>query len=159
MSIGDPAMEITGLLVPAQVLINRHASDKSRLFDELARWAAADLRLPSETILSALLKREELGSTGAGKGVALPHARLSGIGKPFVLIARLNKAIEFNAIDGVPVDIVCLVLLPEGSEEGPHAPACLARVLRDEDVLRNFRHAANHIEAYRALLRADDVIE
>ena len=152
-------MEITDLLAPAQVLINRHASDKLRLFDELARCAAVPLGLPSETILSALLKREELGCTGAGKGVALPHARLSGIGKPFVLIARLNKAIEFDAIDGVPVDIVCLALVLEDSEEGQHALACLARVLRSEDVLRNFRHAANHIEAYRALLRTDEVIE
>ena len=121
------------------------------MFDELARWAAAALGLPFEMILSALLKREELGSTGTGKGVAIPHARLSGIGKPFVLLARLNTAVEFDAVDGMPVDIVCLVLLPVGSEENQHVLACIARVLRDAAVLRNIRRAANHVEAYRAL--------
>ncbi len=121
-------MEIKDFLAPSQVLINRHASDKTNLLDHLARQAADALDLSHETILSALLKREELGSTGTGNGVALPHARLSGVSKPFALLARLNKAIEFDAIDDEPVDSVCLVLVPTDSEEGGRALACAARV-------------------------------
>jgi PTS system nitrogen regulatory IIA component len=131
-------MEIKDFLAPSQVLINRHASDKTNLLDHLARRSADALDLPHEMILSALLKREELGSTGTGNGVALPHARLSGVSKPFGILARLNKAIEFDAIDGEPVDIVCLLLVPTDSEEGEHALACAARVLRDTEVFEFF---------------------
>jgi nitrogen PTS system EIIA component len=93
-------MEITDFLAPSQVVINRHASDKVRLLDHLARRAAVALDLPYEMILIALLKREELGSTGTGDGVAVPHARLLGVSKPFGMLARLSEAIDFAAIDG-----------------------------------------------------------
>jgi hypothetical protein len=73
------AMGINDFLAPSQVAINRHASDKVRSLDHLARRAAVALDLPHEMILSALLKREELGSTGTGDGVAVPHARLLGV--------------------------------------------------------------------------------
>jgi len=146
------AMEIKDFLAPQQVLINRHASDRANLLNHLAHRAAATLHLPYEMILGALSKREELGSTGTGNGVALPHAQLSDVSKPFGMLARLNKAIDFDAIDGEPVDIVCLLLLPADSEEGGHALACAARVLRDAEVLRNLRRAADHTEAYRALV-------
>ena len=97
------------------------------MLDHLARRAAAALGLPHATILSALLKREELGSTGMGDGVAVPHARLPGVSKSFGILARLNKAIDFNAIDGEPVDVVCLLLLPTNSDEGQHALASAAQ--------------------------------
>ena len=120
-------MEIKDFLAPSQVVINRHHSDRAHLLADLARRAAAALELPHEIVLKALLKRDEFGSTGAGNGVALPHARLSGVNKPFAILARLNKAINFDAIDGEPVDIVCLLLLPTDLEEGGHALACAAR--------------------------------
>ena len=145
-------MEIKDVLVPSHVLINRHPSDKAHVLEDLAHRAGAALDLPPEAILGELLQREELGSTGVGNGVALPHVRLPGLTKPFVLLARLNKAINFDAVDGEPVDIVCLLLLPAGSEMAQHALACAARVLRDAEVLRHFRQAADHTEAYRALV-------
>jgi nitrogen PTS system EIIA component len=149
-------MEIKGFLAPSQVVINRHPSDRIHLLDDLAHRAAVALELPHEVILSALLKREDLGSTGTGKGVALPHARLPGVSKPFAVLVRLNKAIDFDAIDDEPVDIACLLLLPTDSEEGGHALACAARVLRDPEVLRNLRQATDHKEAYRALVSPID---
>jgi PTS system nitrogen regulatory IIA component len=145
-------MEISDFLAPSQVVINRHASDKGHLLDHLARRAAVALDLPYEMILSALLKREELGSTGTGDGVAVPHARLLGVSKPFGMLACLSEAIDFDAIDGEPVDIVCVLLLPTNSDEGQHALACAARVLRDPEALRNIRQAADTTEAYRALV-------
>ena len=140
-------MEISDFLAPSQVVINRHASDKGHLLDHLARRAAVALDLPYEMILSALLKREELGSTGTGYGVAVPHARLLGVSKPFGMLACLSEAIDFAAID-----IVCVLLLLTNSDEGQHALACAARVLRDPEALRNIRQAADTTEAYRALV-------
>jgi nitrogen PTS system EIIA component len=145
------AMEIKDVLALSGVLIIRHPSDKPHLLEELAYRAGTALDLPDEMILSALLKRESLGSTGTGNGIALPHARLPGVSKPFALLARLNKAINFDAIDGEPVDIVCVLLLPTEPEVGLHALACAARVLRDAEVVLHLRQATNHIEAYRAL--------
>jgi hypothetical protein len=76
----------------------------------------------------------------------------SGTSLGFAILARLNKAIDFDAIDGEPVDIVCLLLLPTDTEEVGHALACAARVLRDAEALRNLHRAADHTEAYRALV-------
>ena len=78
----------------------------------------AALGLPADQILDALLKREALGSTGTGGGIAIPHARLRGVSKPFGLLVRLARAIDFDAMDGRPVDIVCLLLLPTDFARG-----------------------------------------
>jgi PTS system nitrogen regulatory IIA component len=146
-------MEIKDFLAPAQVITDLRAADKARLLDELARRAAAALGLAPEAISTALRKREELGSTGTGGGVALPHARLPGIDRPFALLVRLARAIDFDAIDRQPVDLVCLLLLPAGAQAGQlNALACAARALRDADVLRKLRQASSSAEAYRALI-------
>jgi nitrogen PTS system EIIA component len=101
------------------------------------------------------LQREELGSTGTGGGIALPHARLAGVKKPFALLARLAKAIDFDAIDGRPVDVVCLLLLPTNSQgEQLNALACAARALRDPGAVRNVRRAADAAALYDALAKA-----
>jgi K+-transporting ATPase KdpF subunit len=97
--------------------------------------------------------REELGSTGVGNGVALPHARLVGLKTPFSLFARLRRAIDFEAIDDQPVDLVFLLLLPE-SENGEqlNALACAARALRDPEVLKQIRGAADPDALFRAIV-------
>ena len=93
------------------------ASDKTRLLQELTRRAATILDLPAERISTEILKREELGSTGTGGGVALPHARIQGLNRSFGILARLNKPIDFEAIDGRRVDLVFLLLLPANPAE------------------------------------------
>ena len=97
--------------------------------------------------------RDELGSTGVGNGVALPHARLVGLKTPFSLFARLRRAIDFEAIDDQPVDLVFLLLLPE-SENGEqlNALACAARALRDPEVLKQIRGAADPDALFRAIV-------
>jgi PTS system nitrogen regulatory IIA component len=105
-------MQIKDFLALSQVMMDVRASDKVRLLNDRAHLAAAELHLAPEVISSALLKREELGSTGTGGGVAIPHARLSGVSRPFGMLARLTKATKSDAIDGKPVDIVFLLLLP-----------------------------------------------
>src|SRR5262245_28453755 len=102
-------MSIPDFLSPAGVLIDVHANDKGGLLKELAAQAAASLELPGEVVLNELEKREQLGSTGVGGGIAIPHARLQAIKQPFGLLARLARPIEFDAVDGNPVDIVFLL--------------------------------------------------
>jgi PTS system nitrogen regulatory IIA component len=148
-------MEIRDFLALSNVALDLRVSDKAALLNELAQQAAAALAafgLTAPEISGALLKREELGSTGTGEGVALPHARLPGLTKPFGLFARLSKAIDFEAVDDKPVDVVLLVLLPVNSNAAPlNALACAARALRDAKVIRELRRATGQAEAYEVL--------
>ena len=145
-------MQIKDFLALSQVMTDVRASDKVRLLNDLAHLAAAELHLSPEVISSALLRREELGSTGTGGGVAIPHARLSGVSTPFGVLACLSKAIKFDAIDGKSVDIVFLLLLPWNLQHGQlNTLACAARVLRNAEVLQTLRRADGRAQAYRAL--------
>jgi nitrogen PTS system EIIA component len=149
------AMEIDGFLRPADVMIDVRVADNARLLGDLARRAAAKLSLDPDAVSAALLQREELGSTGTGGGIALPHARLAAVKRPFALLARLAKAIDFDAIDGRPVDVVCLLLLPANAPgEQLNALACAARTLRDPGAVRNVRRAADAAALYDALAKA-----
>ncbi len=123
-------------------MIDVKASDKGRLLEQLSTEAAAATGLGADEVVREIAKREDLGSTGVGNGVALPHARLPGLKAPFALFARLRHGIDFDAIDGEPVDIVVLLLIPEaGDSTKGNALACVARALRDADVLRKIRRA------------------
>jgi PTS system nitrogen regulatory IIA component len=98
------------------------------------------------------LKREELGSTGTGGGVALPHARIQGLNRSFGILARLNKPIDFEAIDGRPVDLVFLLLLPSNPVgEQLKALASVARKFRDAACLRDLRAASGSAGLYDAM--------
>ena len=105
-------MKISDFLSPAHVMIDVRARSKGRLLEQLSTQVAAEVGLAADEVMTEIVKREELGSTGVGKGVALPHARLQGLKSPFGLFARLHHSIDFDAIDGEPVDIVMLLLIP-----------------------------------------------
>ena len=144
-------MKISDLLSPADVLIDVRASNKRLLLQELAAKAATSLNLRVDQIAPDLLKREELGSTGVGGGVAIPHARLPDLQRPFGLLARLKQAIEFDAIDGQPVDIVFVLLLPANVEEGQlGALALVARTLRSSETLGRVRRARDASDIHSA---------
>lgn len=105
-----------------------------------------------DEVFDQVAKREELGSTGVGNGVALPHARLRGLKAPFGLLARLHHGIDFGAIDDKPVDIIFLLLLPEIGEGAQlNALACAARVLREPEALGRVRGASDREALFRAL--------
>jgi nitrogen PTS system EIIA component len=145
-------MNISDFLLAADVWTDVIASDKQKLLSDLAQKAAPAVNVPAEIILTELTKREELGSTGMGGGVAIPHARLNQVGKPFGMLVRLKKPIKFDAVDGKPVDTVCLLLLPEadgGDRVG--ALACVARKLRDPATIAAVRHARDGTQIYRTL--------
>jgi PTS system nitrogen regulatory IIA component len=136
-------MRLSDLLAPDRVLLGVRARDKAALLDELARQAGTRLGVEAPAILAALAARERLGSTGFGRGFALPHARVAGVARMFGLFARLARPIAFDAIDGAPVDLVFLLLIPPGSgNEHVAALAAVAREMRDETVVRQVRNAA-----------------
>ena len=145
-------MDIKDFLAPADVLVDVRAPDKNRLLADLSRRAAARVGLHEDLVAREILKRETLGSTGTGGGIAIPHARFSEIAKPFGLLARVRKAIAFEAIDGEPVDVVFLLLLPAaaGSEQ-LNALASVARRLRQPEVVAAIRQAPDAVAAYEAL--------
>src|SRR6202163_2323399 len=98
-------MRISDLLSPADVMIDVRTSNKGLLLQEFAAKAAASLGLPVDQIAPYLLRREELGSTGIGRGVAIPHARLPDLQRAFGLLARLKQPVDFDDIDRQAVDI------------------------------------------------------
>lgn len=146
-------MDIKDFLSPADVQVDVRVSDKVRLLQELADRAAKSLSLPADRILSELLKREKLGSTGTGGGTAIPHARISGLNKPFGILVRLKQPIDFDAIDGQPVDLLFLLLLPVTSDkEQLNALASVARNLRNSDCVCNLRRSRDNEGLFRAMV-------
>jgi PTS system nitrogen regulatory IIA component len=145
-------MKISDFLAPGNALAGVRTADKRKLLLQLSEWAAEALDLPTETVAEALAKRESLGSTGLGGGVAIPHARLAELKAPYGIVAQLRKAIEFEAIDGQPVDIVFLLLLPaERAGEQLNALASVARRLREPQTLLRLRKAGSADELYLAM--------
>jgi PTS system nitrogen regulatory IIA component len=135
-------MKISDLLAPADVMIDVRASNKRLLLEEFAARAASSLGLPADRIASYLLKREDLGSTGIGRGVAIPHARLLDLQRPYGLLAKLKAPVEFDAIDGQAVDLVFVLLLPTAAEhEALGALALVARTLRSPETISRLRAA------------------
>lgn len=140
-------MTLDDLLAPDSVIHGLRASGKAALLEDLARRAARALDLDAGDILAALVRREGLGSTGIGAGVALPHARLDAVRRPYGLLARLREPLDFEAVDERPVDLVFLLLLlpTESGGEPLNALARVARRLRDPEsaaALRAARDAA-----------------
>jgi nitrogen PTS system EIIA component len=145
-------MDIKKFLSPTDVLLDLSASDKTRLLKKLAETAASVLNLPADRVYSALAAREDLGSTGTGSGIAIPHARLDELKRPFGLLARLKRPIAFDAIDGKPVDVVFLLLLPTApAGEQLNALAAVARKLRNPEAARDLRRATDCAGLYRVM--------
>jgi PTS system nitrogen regulatory IIA component len=145
-------MKTSDLLSPTDVLFDFRAANKRGLLEELAARAAASSGVAAEQVAAVLLKREELGSTGIGRGVAIPHARLPGLQRPCGLLARLKPGVEFDAIDGQKVDIVFVLLLPATAENAAlGALASVARTLRSPENLARLRAAKDASELLAAI--------
>lgn len=148
MTIGD-------LIGPNQVIVGLRSGDKAQLLQELAHRASVATALDPSTIFSALQARENLGSTGLGKGFALPHARLQALHAPFALFVRLARPIEFAAIDERPVDLVILLLTPaNGGQQHLATLAAISRPMRDAAFVQRLRRAPDAAGLYRLLQSA-----
>jgi PTS system nitrogen regulatory IIA component len=148
-------MRISNLVTPDRMIIGLRAINKGQLLLELARRAATATSLDAGAIFDALQVREDLGSTGLGKGFALPHARLPDLKAPYVLFVRLARPIDFAAVDERPVDIVILLLTEAGGGNQHLATlAALSRPMRDAAFVQRLRQAADATAAHGVLASA-----
>ncbi len=133
-------MPLADLLAPDAVFPTLRASSKKQALQELAQQASALVERDPREIFETLLQRERLGSTGVGNGIAIPHGKLADMDKLVGLFARLEKPIDFEALDGQPVDLVFLLLAPEAAgADHLKALARVARMLRDPDIVEKLR--------------------
>ena len=137
-------MDLADLIEPDRVIFAARASNKQQLLQDLASRAATLLNLDARAIFDALQAREGLGSTGLGNGFALPHARVEGLKQLFGMFMRLNRPIHFDSIDGKPVDLVFLLLIPAtAGSEHLGALAAVSRHLRDQEFMAELRKASS----------------
>ena len=145
-------MEIADLLKPEQVVAKLRATSKKQALQDLARRAAAITGEPERAIFGVLMKRERLGTTGVGNGIAIPHGKLPNLDKMYGMFARLDHPIDFESIDDRPVDLIFLLLAPEASgADHLKALARVSRLLRDKAACEKLRGTEDS-EALYALL-------
>ena len=130
------------ILQPNRISLANEAASKKRVLEEAAALLANDLEeLTTEQVFERLLERERLGSTGLAGGVALPHARVLGVSDARGAFIRLNNAVEFDATDGQPVDLVFALLVPEtATEEHLQLLADLAKLFSEAGFCERLRH-------------------
>jgi PTS system nitrogen regulatory IIA component len=145
-------MEIADLVTPASVIANLRVANKRQALQELAKRAAALTGRHERTIFEVLLERERLNTTGIGNGTALPHGRLPELPRIHGLFVRLERPIDFEAIDNRPVDIIFMLLTP-ASAGADHlkALARISRLLRDKTMCDKLR-GTERSDALYALL-------
>ena len=145
-------MEIVDILTPQSIVPKLSATSKKQVLQELAKRAATVTGLKDRFIFDALLQRERLGTTGVGHGIAIPHGKLEGIDKLFGLFARLEKPVDFDAIDEQPVDLLFLLLAPEiAGADHLKALARVSRLLRNRTICDKIR-GSNDGDALYALI-------
>ncbi|MCA0448822.1 MAG: PTS IIA-like nitrogen regulatory protein PtsN [Proteobacteria bacterium] len=133
-------MELVDILVPNGVVANSRATSKKQILQDLARKAAELTGAEERAIFDVLLERERLGTTGVGNGIAIPHGKLGGLKRLWGVFARLEKPVDFEAIDEQPVDLVFLLLAPEGAgADHLKALAKVSRLLRDRRICEKLR--------------------
>ncbi len=145
-------MTLSDLVAPNAIIPALKVNGKKQAIQELAARAAALTGQNERAILEILLQREKLGSTAVGNGVAIPHGKLSKLGRLFGLFARLERPIDFEALDGQPVDLIFLLLAPEAAgADHLKALARVARLLRDPEIEHKLRES-NDADALYAVL-------
>ncbi len=133
------------------------ADTKQEILQNLSSVFAQAWGLDAEDVLEYLEERENLGSTGFGRGVAIPHARISGITRPVAVLIKLQHPVDFNAADGLPVDIVFGLLSPENSGAGHlHALAAISRIMRDDEVREGLSDSPDEEAIYGYLTNVSD---
>jgi PTS system nitrogen regulatory IIA component len=149
-------MNINQMLDENSFLINFEATSKKQMLNELCKLANKKFNLDERTLLENLTKREKLGSTAVGNGIAIPHANISGISEPRVLVATLSEGLDFNAADDQPIDIVFLLLAPdnEGSEH-LQALALVSRLLRNNELTNKLRGCKSPESAMMVITQID----
>ena len=140
------------MLSDKSFLVNFEASSKKNVLVELSKLAEKDIKVNSRVLLEVLTKREKLGSTAVGNGIAIPHANCPDIDKPKVFVALLSNSLDFNANDDQPVDIIFLLLAPDNSgSEHLQALALVSRLLRNKELTTKLRGCKNTESAFAVI--------
>lgn len=148
-------MALADLLQQNAIIPALKANSKKQLLQELAAKASKITGLAEREIFDVILQRERLGSTGVGNGIAIPHGKLSSINNIVGIFARLETPVDFEALDDQPVDLVFLLLAPEGAgADHLKALSRIARVLRDADLVAKLR-ATDSASAIYAFLNQE----
>ncbi len=152
-------MELSSILKPSAVKVAAKATSKKRLFQDLGEIAAASFGLKQDDVVDALLERESLGPTGVGHGVALPHARIAGLDYVVGAFLRLEKPLDFDAVDRQPVDLVFSLFAPvDAGVEHLKALALVSRTMRDPAICSKLR-ANSDPATLHAILTAGHAIQ
>jgi PTS system nitrogen regulatory IIA component len=145
-------MPLPDLVAPNAIIPALKVNNKKQALQELAAKAAELTGQNERSIFEVLLQREKLGSTGVGNGIAIPHGKLGKLTKLFGLFARLDRPVDFEALDGQGVDLVFLLLAPEGAgADHLKALARVARLLRDQDIAHKLRESRDAAAIYSVL--------
>ncbi|HWL05201.1 MAG TPA: PTS IIA-like nitrogen regulatory protein PtsN [Xanthobacteraceae bacterium] len=145
-------MLLTDLVAPNAILPALKVNGKKQALQELATKAAELTGQDERVVFETLLQREKLGSTGVGSGIAIPHGKLPQLDRLFGMFARLERPIDFEALDGQSVDLIFLLLAPEGAgADHLKALARVARVLRDPEVAEKLRQSRDAEALYSVL--------
>ena len=149
-------MALADLLQQDAIIPALKVNSKKQLLQELAARASKLLGLPERDIFDVILQRERLGSTGVGNGIAIPHGKMNNLTGITGVFARLENPIDFEALDDQPVDLVFLLLAPEGAgADHLKALSRIARVLRDQDLVNKLR-ATDSASAIYAFLNQEE---
>ncbi|MDA0785648.1 MAG: PTS IIA-like nitrogen regulatory protein PtsN [Proteobacteria bacterium] len=145
-------MNIEDILEPGSVIANLHATSKKQVLQELSKAAGNILNTDARRVFDILVERERLGSTGVGAGLAIPHGKLPELDRLQGMFARLEKPVDFDSIDDEPVDLVFLLLAPEGAgADHLKALARVSRIMRDRAFCDKLR-GSDSTDAIYALL-------
>ncbi|TWF53438.1 PTS sugar transporter subunit IIA [Neorhizobium alkalisoli] len=148
-------MKLADCLLPENIVLDLAAPSKQALIGKLSALAARRLGLEESEIARALTARENLGSTGIGGGVAIPHAAVMGLDRHFCLFARLSRPVDFEAVDEKPVDLVFLLLNPQRQPDHLNILSCIARRMRNDEIVAAIRAAASPDEVYLRICPTD----
>ena len=147
-------MPLKDIVTPQAIIPGLRASNKKQALLDLSEKAGTVSGLPSRQIFDALLQRERLGSTGIGNGIAIPHGKLPNCKKIFGVFARLEKPVDFDALDGLPVDLIFLLIAPEtAGADHLNALARAARLMRDPGLVATLRGTRDASALYSVLVR------
>jgi len=146
-------MLLTDLVAANAIIPALKVNSKKQAIQELAAKAAQLTGQGERAIFDVLMQREKLGSTGVGNGIAIPHGKLPNLNKLFGLFTRLDRPVEFETLDGLPVDLIFVLLAPEtAGADHLKALARVARLLRDPDVARKLRQSRDAEAIYAVLM-------
>ncbi|KQO77075.1 PTS IIA-like nitrogen regulatory protein PtsN [Rhizobium sp. Leaf262] len=145
-------MALADLLQQDAIIPALKVNSKKQLLQELAAKASKITGVPEREVFDVILQRERLGSTGVGHGIAIPHGKLASIDSIVGVFARLENAVDFEALDDQPVDLVFLLLAPEGAgADHLKALSRIARVLRDPELVAKLRATESDTAIYTFL--------